>query len=127
MIYGTYASDFTVDRTSMAESKRCPDCGNPLRLYGAGQGRGVNAGAEIIEYIAVVALPIVLWTLGITGWPLVIATLFIVVAAVLWKPYARARRSNEEPTDLYYCEACDGYFEGAGLRRITEAEAKRAV
>jgi hypothetical protein len=110
----------------MADAKRCPDCGNPMQLYGLkapAEGTGLGIGAEIIRYIAVVVLPIVLWALGIRGSHLVIASVLIVVVAVFWKPYGKAQRGGEEQ---YYCEACHGYFEGSGLRRITEAEAKRA-
>jgi hypothetical protein len=114
----------------MADAKNCPDCGNPVRLSGAkspAQGAGLAIGVEIIQYIGVVVLPIILWALGITGGPLVIASALIVVVAVLWKPYANAQSGNEEQSDLYYCEACHSYFEGSGLRRITEAEKKRAT
>jgi hypothetical protein len=57
----------------------------------------------------------------------VIASLLIVVVAVLWKPYASAQRMSEEQSGLYCCSACGGYFEGGGLRRISEAEAKRGI
>jgi hypothetical protein len=114
----------------MADAKNCPDCGNPVRLDGVKsqvQGTSLTIGAEIIQYIAVVVLPIILWALGITGGPLVIASALIVVVAVLWKPYANAQRGNDEQSDLYYCDACRSYFEGSGLRRTTEAEKKRAI
>jgi hypothetical protein len=112
----------------MADERDCPDCNNPMRLYGAKasvDGASLTIGAEIIEYICVVVLPILLWTVGITGVPLVIASALIVVVAVLWKP--NAQRRNEEQSALYYCDACDSYFEGSRLRRVTEAEKKRAI
>jgi hypothetical protein len=84
------------------------------------------AGAEIIECIVVVVLPISLWALGITGWSLAVAGVLIPVVAVLWNPYANAQRRNEEKFGLYYCEACRGHFEGNGLRRIAGADSKRA-
>ena len=114
----------------MADAKGCPDCGSPMRLYRAklpGRETSLAAGAEIIQCIGVMVLPVVVWALGLSGVPLVIASLLIVVVAVLWKPYASARRLNEEQSGLYCCSACGSYFEGSGLRRITEAEAKRGI
>jgi hypothetical protein len=114
----------------MADTKGCPDCGSPMRLYRAkvpAPITGLAAGAEIIQCIGVMVLPVVAWALGLSGVPLVIASLLIVVVAVLWKPYARAQRMNEGQSGLYCCGACGGYFEGSGLRRVTEAEAKRGI
>jgi hypothetical protein len=114
---------------STADVKRCPDCGKPVRLYDVRspvKGTGLVAGAEIIQCIVVVVLPISLWALGTTGLPLAIAGALIAIVAALWNPYTKAQRRNEEQFGLYYCEACDSHFQGSGLRRITEAEAKRA-
>jgi hypothetical protein len=111
-------------------SKDCPDCGNPMRLCGVkspAQGAGLSAGAEIIQCIGVMVLPVVVWALCITGVTLVTTSVLIVVVAVLWKPRAIARRANEEQSGLYCCGACGSYFEGSRLRRITEAEAKRGT
>jgi hypothetical protein len=118
------------DRTGMEGARSCPDCRKPMHAYGTQspvQATPLTIGVEIVQYIGVVVLPIVLWALGITGGALVIASALIVVVAVLWKPYASAQRTNEEQSDLYHCDACHGYFEGNGLRRITAAEAKRAT
>jgi hypothetical protein len=114
---------------SMADAKRCPDCSKPLRLYDVRspvQESGLIAGAEIIQCIVVVVLPISFWALGTTGLPLAIAGALIAIVAALWNPYAKAQRRNEDQFGLYYCEACDSHFQGSALRRITEAEAKRA-
>jgi hypothetical protein len=112
---------------STADVKRCPDCGKPVRLYDVrSPGQGLIGGAEIIQCIVVVVLPILLWALGTTGLPLAIAGALIAIVAALWNPYAKAQRRNEDQFGLYYCEACDSHFQGSALRRITEAEAKRA-
>jgi hypothetical protein len=115
---------------SMAEAKRCPDCSKPVRLYDVRspvQRTGLLAGAEIIQCIVVVVLPIGLWALGTPGLPLALAGALIAIVAALWNPHAIAQRRNEKQFGLYYCEACNSHFEGSGLRRITEAEAKRPI
>ena len=114
----------------MDDVKRCPECASLLQLYAVGApapGSDLLLGADIVLYILVVVLPIVLWSLGVSGPPLAIASALIVLLAVLLKPLGKARAAITETSDRYYCEACQGYFEGTSLRRLTEAEAKRAT
>jgi hypothetical protein len=78
----------------MADAKLCPHCSKPLRLCevkSPAQGTGLMAGAEFIQCILVLLLPISLWALGTTGPPLAIAGALTAIVAVLWKPNANAR------------------------------------
>jgi hypothetical protein len=114
----------------MDDPKRCPDCGSLLQLYAVGApgpGAELLLGADIILYILVVLLPILLWALGVGGPPLAIAGALISLLAVALKPHPKVPSAATAQSDRYYCEACQGYFEGTNLRRLTEAEAKRAI